>query len=99
MVYLSFFHARIHPNEAIKEARIQGPIVGPVKISFTYGALNIFNPFDETAPPIEIECIEGHFQLRGVFYGELEVLTEDDSVLSEIANNLGNYTYLTYHEL
>ena len=42
--FISFFHGRTSPEEDLEDWGSIGPIVGPVKVSWTYGCLKLHPP-------------------------------------------------------
>lgn len=80
-MYLFLFHGRPSPDMDMDERGTDGPVIGPCKVSFTYGGIKI-HPMGgqddawEAGIPVAMrgDCI----QCAGTFYGDAEVWTERD---------------------
>lgn len=93
--FLSFFHGRKTPDEHLEDWGSIGPIVGPVKVSWTYGSLKLHPPNYS-----DIYHIQYKFDLvpiEGFYYGDFEILDEEDGSLQEKMSNK-EYKILTLEE-
>lgn len=83
MQYISLFHGRKDPNQDLEGWGEQGPIIGPINISWTYGDIKIHpaNWQDDTFTSLPV--VEHMVKLYGMYYGDFEILTAGDDILTE----------------
>ncbi len=74
--YIKLFHGRKSPDTSLGDWGFEGPIIGPVGVSWTYGNVKIHSPDWE-----EFEFLPTDNDLiayEGSFYGDFELLIDGD---------------------
>lgn len=79
--FISFFHGRTSPEEDLEDWGSIGPIVGPVKVSWTYGCLKLHPP--DYSDLYHITFLNDLVPIDGFYYGDFEILDEEDGSLQE----------------
>lgn len=69
-VYIRFFHGRHSPSEVLGDWGFDGPIIGPVELSFTYEVWNLMT--EKFSTTIEFE--KGCACIGDAYYGDISVL-------------------------
>lgn len=73
-MYLKLFHGRTNPDEEMDDWGIDGPIIGPAYISWTYGAVR-FNME-------HLIMLDSMIYFNGIYYGDFEILDQQDPRVS-----------------
>lgn len=81
--FISFYHGRKTLNEHLEDWGDIGPIVGPIKVSWTYGALKLHSP--DYLDLYHIRHLGDMIPIDGIYYGDFEILDEEDGALQEKA--------------
>lgn len=86
-MYINLFHGRKYPEKEMEDWGEQGPIIGPVALSWTYGGFKIHKPgwgdeFEFVKMGSELDLI----YFDGMYYGDMEVLEDNDLLLLDPAN-------------
>lgn len=82
--YISFFHGRKDPEEHMDDWGIQGPIVGPTQISWTYGSIKLHDAPDwDDIHFLNYNKKWDLIPIDNVYYGDFEVLNENDPLIAE----------------
>jgi len=75
-LFVRLFHGRTSPDQELNDWGSEGPIIGPVSIGMTYGTMKLQAPdgndFDH------LTGVEDLILVDGVFYGDLDVMEEDE---------------------
>lgn len=72
-LYLRLFHGRMDPKETPPGWGFDGPYIGPVRLTMTYGDLKVHHPEFEGFR--ELSFTEGCIALDGAFYGDMDILS------------------------
>lgn len=80
-VYIALFHGRSRPDEELDDWGRDGPVIGPVHLTWTYDNLKLHSPDpmvgDFEFLPVDEELV----RYDGFWYGDFEVLVEGDEHL------------------
>jgi hypothetical protein len=89
-VYLSLFHGRKNPNEQLDGWGEQGPIIGPIEVSFTYGNIKLHHGtnWDDWE---HMHHYEDMIFLDGIYYGDFEIWSTDDPLIANNSSRIINY--------
>ena len=80
-LYVSFFHGRVKPDTEMDGWGFQGPVVGPVAVSWTYTCVKLHDTsWDDL---YHLPIVDGCIKIGKSLYGDFEVWTEDDPLLSD----------------
>lgn len=69
-MYLRLFHGRTDPNQQMDDWGSDGPLIGPVNISWTYGWLRINGD--------HLVNYDDLIYFEGVYYGDMEFFSDED---------------------
>lgn len=90
-LYIALFHGRNAPDDELDDWGLEGPVIGPIRISWTYGNVKVVSP-DET----DFEHLPERDDLvvyDGKFYGDFEVMVEGDPRLEQRTGGRPFHTY------
>lgn len=78
--YIALFHGRSGPDDKLSDWGLDGPVIGPVGIGWTYGGLKLFAPGwnDFEFLPTKDDLV--HYD--GKYYGDFEVFHAEDPNLA-----------------
>ncbi len=95
-LYLNLYHGRTDPNKDMDgEWGTNGPIIGPIQLSHTYGLIKIHDKdWDEFS---HLNMYEGMVFFDGVYYGDFEIMTEETELIAK-ARYDKDRVFLTYEE-
>jgi hypothetical protein len=95
-LYLNLYHGRTDPEKDMDgEWGTNGPIIGPIQLSFTYGCIKIHDKdWDDFQHLIMREEM---ILFDGVYYGDFEIMTEETELIAK-ARDDKDRTFLTYDE-
>ncbi len=87
-MYVRLFHGRKHPNEKLDDWGKDGPIIGPVGVSWTYGTLKLHGiDSDGNWTDMEEVATSGPMadliHCGGMHYGDMEVWASTDPLAIE----------------
>lgn len=79
--YIRLFHGRGTPEETLDNWGFEGPLIGPVGISWTYGSIKVHDPGwdDFCFLPVHEDLV----RYQGKFYGDFDIFSADDSGISD----------------
>lgn len=79
-LYISLYHGRIDPKKSPKDWGTNGPIIGPVDISWTYGQIKIHKSWEEWR---HLRSSEDNDMIYfdEVYYGDFEIVFADDPLV------------------
>jgi len=80
--YLKLFHGRKTPDEQLHDWGSEGPVIGPVGITWTYGNLKLHSP--DWSEFEELRFVDGLIHYGDIYYGDCELLVAGDPVLREL---------------
>lgn len=79
-LYVLLFHGRNSPQETLDDWGFDGPIIGPVGISWTYGCIKLH---DQEWQGLEFLPMHNDLVLwEGKYYGDFEIMQGDDPKLA-----------------
>jgi hypothetical protein len=85
-IYIALFHGRDKEDEDLDDWGYDGPIVGPVSITGTYGTIKLHGP-NTTETFIELATNQAGdlYKAGNKFYGDFELITacEEGNVILE----------------
>jgi hypothetical protein len=95
-LYLNLYHGRTDPNKDMDgEWGTNGPIIGPIQFSWTYGSMKIHDKnWDDFSFITERE---GMVFFDGVYYGDFEIMIEATELIAK-ARDDNDRVFLTYEE-
>jgi len=93
-VYVRLFHGRKEVGEQLEDWGSEGPVIGPVGLSWTYGTLKLHKLVEGSDNPASVEWdsmehvemggeANDLIQCGGFFYGDMEVWANDDPLVAE----------------
>ena len=88
-MYINFWHGRKDPKQQMEETGFNGPIIGPVNISWTYGTVKIHNL--EWFEFEHLEEAEGCIKLGEDYFGDFEILEDTDPLLEANPERIISY--------
>jgi hypothetical protein len=74
MMYIHFYHGRNTPDEDLDDWGFDGPVVGPLRVSWTYDWIKFFHKNDLH----HLVTIEELVPINGKYYGDFEVLIDTE---------------------
>ncbi len=81
MAYVRLFHGRTEPNEELSDWGSDGPMIGPVGLTWTYGNLKLHMPgWDDFEWLPEIHDL---VLFDGIYYGDLDIFFVGDPGLDD----------------
>ena len=96
VIFISLFHGRTDENAQLQGWGFEGPIIGPVQLSWVYGSVKVHPPDgnDFIMLPITENFL---ISLNKCFYGDFEILHGTDPLLLKAV--LNGRRVLGYKEL
>ena len=93
-MYISFFHGRKDPEQHMVDWGYQGPVVGPLAVSWTYGQIKIHDPdyYDMDFLP----DADGLIHLGDDFFGDFEIWEDNDPLIEKAKED--KRTFYSYDE-
>lgn len=78
-IYLRLFHGRASRDQQLTDWGAEGPVIGPVGLSWTYGTVKVHEvgPDGTWGGHIELPEQDGLIHMAGCWYGDMEVWTPD----------------------
>lgn len=80
-LYVRLFHGRNRPDESMSDWGFDGPVIGPVGVSWTYGSLKLHAPGWNDHE--ELRTRDALVWYDGKYYGDLEIMTAEDPGLTD----------------
>ena len=78
-LYISLFHGRTSPDEKIGDWGFDGPVIGPVAVSWTYGSVRVHDTLYTSFEFLPTK--EDFVAYDGKYYGDFEIWIEDDPLV------------------
>lgn len=91
-LYVRLFHGRASPDDLPQDWGFDGPIIGPVGITWTYGSIKIHNA--DWSDFEEFGQVEGMIEFGGKYYGDIDIFVEGDPYIQRNLDSGG--TLLSY---
>lgn len=79
MYYLRLFHGRKSPDEKMNGWGEDGPIIGPVSLSWTYGTLKIHPPTNDDYEFLPM--INDFVFYNSMYYGDIDFICGGDPLI------------------
>jgi hypothetical protein len=76
-VYLRLLHGRDTVEEDVEQFGYEGPIIGPVNLSWCYGSIRLFRPGWGGGFQFLPE-VDDMVAYEGKYYGDFDIITADD---------------------
>lgn len=86
-LYVRLFHGRENAHDEMSDWGFQGPVIGPVGVSWTYSNIKLNAPGFDDFEFLPEE--EGLISYGGKFYGDFEVLSASDPRLADMIRESG----------
>lgn len=81
MLYIRLFHGRDDPEEVLDDWGFDGPLIGPVGITWTYGTVKLHPPSWDDMEFLPTK--NGLVAYQGKFYGDFEIFSDGDPALQK----------------
>ncbi|WP_127128010.1 hypothetical protein [Pseudoflavitalea rhizosphaerae] len=83
MLYLHLFHGRFDPSQEMDDWGFDGPVIGPVNISWTYGNIKVHG--ENCTGFVELQFSIGGdlIYFDGSYYGDFEICESEDDIIEK----------------
>jgi len=95
--YVRLFHGRNSPDEQLPDWGFDGPLIGPVGVTSTYGTIKLHDPEWVDFTELPYHDSDGLVAYQGKYYGDWEVFFDGDPTLARFrAEGATFYTHAEF---
>lgn len=95
MMYIHFYHGRNTPDEYLDDWGFDGPIVGPLRVSWTYDWIKFFHKDDLH----HLVTVDELVVIDDKYYGDFEVLLEKELKENELRKAIPLNTFIQLNKV